>query len=623
MVIPSSFPGNPNLTPNPNPQVNATNTTPSFSGGPTAAGGTRKSYLPYLLFVAGMGGLLAGIDYGIIAGALLYLDKTIPMTAAQQGFMVSIYVFGGLIASLFAGTLADLLGRKKMMLIGGLMFLVSILLIFVSKGYLALLSGRILMGLSGGVVCVVVPLYMAECLPTEFRGRGTSVFQLLMTLGFVLAAFIATFFANVHEAAVKAALADPEKIFAADDSAWRYMFLTACIPGVLFTFAAIIVSESPRWLFRRNRLDEARRILCYTRPAEQADLEIKEMHERSGQGKTGGESVAAKQSAGGSLLQRKYVVPFVLACIVLACTQATGINSILSYAAKILQGAGLTERQAAFNLQIITGINCLVTLLGALLVDKLGRKILLTFGTGGIILCMASAGFLFYSFESKRVDVLDQVRTGISVDGRSLSVKVDSSLAKRNADVPGQLSVTYKFEKDTKPKIASAFSNAASESDRTLKVEPETEKKWVTVDGRKIEETRVKDNGKLEVLRASYGPIASPSTGKWVTLLLCGFIAFFAVGPGVCVWLALTELMPTRIRSTGMGIAMVLNNGVQFLSAMFFPIVVGSRGFHAMFFIWGGCTVIYFITAAFFMPETKGKTLEEIEDYFDKGRKAN
>ena len=623
MVIPSSFPGNPNLTPNPNPQVNATNTTPSLSGGPTAAGGSRKSYLPYLLFVAGMGGLLAGIDYGIIAGALLYLDKTIPMTAAQQGFMVSIYVFGGLIASLFAGTLADLLGRKKMMLIGGLMFLVSILLIFVSKGYLALLSGRILMGLSGGVVCVVVPLYMAECLPTEFRGRGTSVFQLLMTLGFVLAAFIATFFANVHEAAVKAALADPEKIFAADDSAWRYMFLTACIPGVLFTFAAIIVSESPRWLFRRNRLDEARRILCYTRPAEQADLEIKEMHERSGQGETGGESVAAKQNVGGSLLQRKYVVPFVLACIVLACTQATGINSILSYAAKILQGAGLTERQAAFNLQIITGINCLVTLLGALLVDKLGRKILLTFGTGGIILCMASAGFLFYSFESKRVDVLDQVRTGISVDGRSLSVKVDSSLAKRNADVPGQLSVTYKFEKDTKPKIASAFSNAASESDRTLKVEPETEKKWVTVDGRKVEETRVKDNGKLEVLRASYGPIASPGTGKWVTLLLCGFIAFFAVGPGVCVWLALTELMPTRIRSTGMGIAMVLNNGVQFLSAMFFPIVVGSLGFHAMFFIWGGCTVIYFITAAFFMPETKGKTLEEIEDYFDKGRKAN
>jgi MFS family permease len=582
-----------------------------------ALGGNRKSYLYYLLFVAGMGGLLAGIDYGIVAGALLYLDKTIPMTPAQQGFMVSIYVFGGLIASLFAGLLADAIGRKKMMLVGGLMFVVSIGLIFISSGYAALLLGRVLMGLSGGVVCVVVPLYMAECLPAESRGRGTSVFQLLLTLGFVLAAFIATHFANVHEAAVKAALGDPEKIFAADDAAWRYIFLTACVPGVLFTVAAMLVRESPRWLFRRQRVDEARRILRFTRSEEEAALEIGEMQERAGEPTSG----APATSTADSLLQRKYVVPFAIACIVLACNQATGIGSILAYAAKILQGAGLSEQQAAFNLQVITGINCAVTVVGALLVDKWGRKILLTIGTGGIIVCMACAGLLFFSFESKRVDVLDAVRAGLSADGRSLAVKADARLAKLAGDVPSQLSVTYKFATDSTPKIAAAFSNAAEEKDRTLAIQPESEKKWVTVDGKKVEETRMKDSGKLELLRASYGPIASPDTGKWMVIILCGFIAFFAIGPGVCVWLALTELMPTRIRSTGMGIAMVLNNGVQFLSAMFFPIVVGSRGFHAMFFIWAACTVIYFITAAFFMPETKGKTLEEIEDYFErKGR---
>ena len=182
--------------------------------------------------------------------------------------------------------------------------------------------------------------------------------------------------------------------------------------------------------------------------------------------------------------------------------------------------------------------------------------------------------------------------------------------------------MTYKYEKESKPRIASAFSNASEEGDRVLRIEPESEKKWVTVDGKKIEETRVKDEGRLEILRATYGPIAAKETGKWVTVLLCAFIAFFALGPGVCVWLALTELMPTRIRSTGMGIAMVLNNGVQFLSALFFPIVVGTQGFRAMFFIWAGCTVIYFVTAAFFMPETKGKTLEEIEDYFEGKKKA-
>ena len=580
--------------------------------------GTSKSYLPYLVLVSGLGGLLAGIDYGIIAGALLYLDKTIPMTLAQQGFMVSIYVFGGAIAALFAGTLADLLGRKKMMIAGGVMFVASILLIFVSTGYLSLLGGRILMGLSGGVICVIVPLYMAECLPAHVRGRGTSAFQLLMTLGFVLAAFIATYYADIHEAAVKAALGNSDAIFAADDAAWRHIFLTACVPGILFSFAALFLKESPRWLFRRNRVEEATTILELARSSEQAHLEIREMQERSGQ-TSGGETKPG--AAGGSLFQRKYVVPFVIACVVLACTQATGINSILSYAAKILQGAGLTAKQATFNLEIITGINCVVTLIGALLVDKLGRKVLLTIGTGGIIVCLTAAGLLFNSFESKRVDVLTQVRAGLSADGRSLVVKADATLAPSLADVPSQLSVTYKHEQETKPHIASAFSNGAEERDRLLKVEPEIEKKWETVGGRKVEQTRVKDLGRLEILQASYGPIASPGMGLWVTIILCGFIGFFAVGPGVCVWLALTELMPTRIRSTGMGVAMVLNNGTQFLSALFFPIVVGSHGFRAMFFIWAGCTVIYFITAAFFMPETKGKSLEEIEDYFDgKGR---
>jgi len=126
----------------------------------------------------------------------------------------------------------------------------------------------------------------------------------------------------------------------------------------------------------------------------------------------------------------------------------------------------------------------------------------------------------------------------------------------------------------------------------------------------------------LEIKRAKYGPIPSPTTGWMITGILCLFVTFFAIGPGVCVWLALTELMPTRIRSTGMGVAMVLNNGVQFLIALAFLPVVGYFGFHAMFFIWAGCTVIYFITAAFFMPETKGKTLEEIEDYFA-GRKTD
>ncbi|RYD42619.1 MAG: MFS transporter, partial [Verrucomicrobiaceae bacterium] len=243
----------------------------------TARPATAGWYLPFLIFISGLGGLLAGIDYGIIAGALLYVDKTIPMSEVQQGIMVSIYVGGGVLASLFAGALADLVGRKKMMVAGGLIFITSIMLIYVSTGFAALLVGRVLMGLSGGVVCVVVPLFMAECLPSHIRGRGTSVFQFMMTLGFVVAAWIAGHYAGVHDAAVAAAQGDPDLIFAADNAAWRNMFLVGSTPGIFFTLGALFLKESPRWLVRRGREVQALAVLRMSRDEPQAELELREM----------------------------------------------------------------------------------------------------------------------------------------------------------------------------------------------------------------------------------------------------------------------------------------------------------------------------------------------------------
>jgi len=579
----------------------------------------RRWYLPFLILISGLGGLLAGVDFGIIAGALLYVDKTIPMTEVQQGLMVSIYFIGGVLAALFAGGLADLIGRKKTMIAAGLIFIISILLIYTSSGFGALLVGRTLMGLSGGLICVIVPLFMAECLPSEIRGRGTSAFQFMLVVGLPIAGVVAKHFTSVHDAVVKAANGNAELIFNADNEAWRNMFLVAAIPGVLFTLGAIFLKESPRWLFRRKREEEALEVLRLSRTEEQAKLEIREMAEHSD-----GKDEDSKEEKGevkDSLFQRKYIVPFLLACIILACTQATGVNTIIAYAAKILQGAGLNEGQAADKLIIITGINVLFTFVGAMLVDKLGRKVLLTVGTAGVILCLFSAGLLYNQFESKRVDVIEQVKAGLSEDGHSLKVNLDDpKFSGLIGNIPGQLNVLYTYvTSDGKSKrgIAVAFSNADKKEDRTLKIEPPSEKKWVVEDGKKVEKTIVKEFKKLEIGRAQYGPIPAGNTGMWITIILCAFMAFFAVGPGVCVWLALTELMPTRIRSVGMGVAMVLNSGVQFLSAFLFPTVVGNHGFSAMFFVWGGFTVIYFITAAFFLPETKGKTLEEIEDYFE------
>ena len=122
----------------------------------------------------------------------------------------------------------------------------------------------------------------------------------------------------------------------------------------------------------------------------------------------------------------------------------------------------------------------------------------------------------------------------------------------------------------------------------------------------------------LVIKRAKFGAVPAESTGTWVMLCLMLFIASFAIGPGVCVWLALSELMPTRIRSLGMGLGLLINQGVSTLIAAVFLPIVGNHGYTSIFIFWAICTVLYFAVAAFWLPETKGRTLEEIEAHFAK-----
>jgi SP family myo-inositol transporter-like MFS transporter 13 len=147
-----------------------------------------KVYGRFLLFIAGMGGLLYGIDVGIISAALLYLGKTVDLTVRQTSAIVAAVLGGSMLSSLIGGLLADWFGRKKMMIFSGLLFIASVLLIVLSQGFLPLFLGRLLQGMSGGVIAVVVPLYLAECLSADTRGQGSAIFQFMLTFGIVAAA---------------------------------------------------------------------------------------------------------------------------------------------------------------------------------------------------------------------------------------------------------------------------------------------------------------------------------------------------------------------------------------------------------------------------------------------------
>ena len=227
----------------------------------------KAGYNRFLLLVAGLGGLLYGVDVGIIAGALPYLEATSGLNAGQLSIVVAAVLLGSVISTLFAGALADWIGRKPLMMLSGLLFVFSIPIIALSRGYESLVLGRLLQGVSAGLIGVVVPLYLAECLAASNRGKGTGIFQWLLTLGIVTAAVVGMFFSFRVEEVAK--LGDPARLFVFKDTAWRSIFWVSLPPGILFVIGSLMVSESPRWLFRRGKRDAAYAALLRSRTTEQ------------------------------------------------------------------------------------------------------------------------------------------------------------------------------------------------------------------------------------------------------------------------------------------------------------------------------------------------------------------
>jgi MFS family permease len=265
-----------------------------------------------------------------------------------------------------------------------------------------------------------------------------------------------------------------------------------------------------------------------------------------------------------------------------------------------------------------------VTLGAVVLVDRKGRKFLLGIGTAGIIVATICAGLLFVRTEKQRVDARSAVQSMVGGDqeltlrysAESAGKILKESSTETGAGQPTSLVVIYSYG-DFR-----AASQAVRSDDPAAAVQIVREG---CVPGNKIKAFFSNPFGDLDAARkaplkienALITPVPGTGNGWLVAVTLFLFVASFAIGPGVCVWLALSELMPTRIRSNGMSIALVLNQAVSTgIAAVFLP-TVGKHGYSTMFFIFAACTVVFFITAVWFLPETKGKTLEEIEAHFE------
>jgi SP family myo-inositol transporter-like MFS transporter 13 len=578
--------------------------------------GGRRGYNALLLCVAGLGGLLYGVDVGIIGGALPYLEATSGLNAAQLSVIVAAVLLGSVISTIFAGVLADWLGRKPVMMLSGLVFVISIPLIALSHGYGPLFLGRLLQGISGGFIGVVVPLYLAECLTSSSRGKGTGIFQWLLTFGIVAAALIGIYYSYRVQAV--SGNASAAVVFHVKDQAWRHIFWISLPPGILFMIGSLFVGESPRWLYRKGRTREALVSLKRSRSVAKAEIEFAEMQAVSDHRDT-------MDKSGDSLLRRKYVIPFLLACVILFCNTATGVNSIIGYNTSILLQSGLSDLASHWGYVLFTTVNFLMTIVGMMLVDRKGRRFLLIVGSTGLMLSLIVIGSLFWQTERSDMECRGAVQSMVGPQ-QELTLRFDSAEAARLLSASGftgsvadhaSLAVIYSYGGFT-GETTYVRSDDASATPIHITREGSVPANAVEAFFKNpFASLQAARSAPLKIERARIGQIPSARHGELVALALFSFIAFFAVGPGVCVWLALSELMPTRIRSVGMSIALVINQLVSTTLAVVFLPVASKYGYSTMFFLFAGFTVIYLVTATFFLPETKGKTLEEIELHFE------
>jgi SP family myo-inositol transporter-like MFS transporter 13 len=582
----------------------------------------KSRYSRFLLLVAGLGGLLYGIDVGIIAGALPYLEATSHLTAAQLSSIVAAVLLGTVFSTLFAGLLADWMGRKPLMVLSGVTFVLSIPVIALSQGYGPLFFGRLLQGMSGGLIGVVVPLYLAECLSASSRGKGTGIFQWLLTLGLVTAALVGIYYSYRVQAVSMAS--DAATLFAFKNQAWRRIFWVSLPPGVLFVLGSIMVGESPRWLFRRGEKDKAYSALLRSRSAGQAAFELREMEETA---LLAQKNLPAENRVRETLLQRKFVIPFLLALVILACNTATGINSINGYNVGILLQSGLSDLQSHWGYVLFTCVNFSMTMVGMMLVDRKGRRFLFTVGTSGIIVSLVGVGILFVRTEKFSMDAGAQVQSMVT-PSQELTLRFDPAEASTLLAAQGaassqidskraSLAIIYSYGDYT---AATSFVRSDDTAAAPIQITRDT-----AVPANRVEsffknpfaDLDAARTAPLRIRKAVVGQVPGSHHGWLVAIGLYCFMAFYAMGPGVCVWLALSELMPTRIRSNGMSITLLINQLVSTILAGIFLPFVSKYGYSSMFFLFASFTVVYFITIVFFLPETKGKTLEEIEAHFE------
>ncbi|MEX1139097.1 MAG: sugar porter family MFS transporter [Bacteroidota bacterium] len=453
----------------------------------------RSGYVSFISIVAALGGFLFGYDTAVISGAIGSLRTYFDLDAAEMGWAAASGLLGCILGASGAGVASDRFGRRKMLVLSAVFFAVSAVWTALPANFTQFAMARMIGGVGVGIASMVSPMYIAEVAPAGIRGRLVSYNQFGIVVGILIVYFVNYFIAG---------LGGPEWNV---ESGWRWMFGSETLPAMLFLGLLIVIPESPRWLLRVGREEEARRILGRVRNGGEIETEMGEIRQ----------SLSAGAGSLRELLQPTWFRAVLLGAGLAILQQVTGINVFMYYAPEIFKQLGSELDAALLQTIVIGSVNLLFTIVALYTIDRIGRKTLMIAGASGMFLALVALG---WAAASKSVD-----------------------------------------------------------------------------------------------------------TGVLIFIVL--YIASFAASMGPVVWVILSELYPTHLRGRAMAVATFCIWAANFVVSQSFPMINENEWLVEVF---GGgfpfwlyaffCVVTIYVTWRY-VPETKGKTLEQIEQMWKGGMK--
>jgi len=504
----------------------------------------------YFASIISIGGFLFGFDASVISGVIGFIVPQFGLNDWQLGLIVGAPTLAGIIASWSGAWLADVIGRRRALLILALLYTVSALASAFAPDFVSLVVARFIGGLAFASLGIT-PMYIGEIAPREKRGMLVSVAQLNIVLGFSLAYFVNYFVLQLSQSD-----AGWVQTLGMDQHAWRWMLGIEAIPAALWFLFLLTIPESPRWLVMTHRLKEAGLSLARLKPVERIEADLEEI-------------TASLCDVKEKFLHRMREVvlpamrlPMLIGVIAAVAQQVSGINAIYFYAPTIFEQTGVGTNAAFAQATLIGVINVVVTIIAMFLIDRVGRKPLLMVGMAGIVLCTALAG---YGFRQASYEITPEVVT-------TLSMEID-----RKALNPV---IGVRYSSDL------AFKSALREA--------------------------LGDQGMREH-EAQLTQAAININAVLILIGILGFVAAFAISLGPVYWCLMSEIFPNRARGPAMAIVGFFNAMTSFLIQFVFPWELSNLGSASIFFIYSGFGLVALALLAWLLPETKGKSLEELE----------